>query len=473
MDQGAFGDFSSIGRKYESIRFLGRGSFGTVVLVRIVDSANCVSCCRNAGLLNELRVVKCIDVPPHDEAQHIQALQEIEVLRSLSHPNIIGYFESFLEGARLCIVMEYADGGDLAAAINRRREANQKFYERDAIAIFAQLTLAVQYLHGHRILHRDIKSQNVFLTSVGVVKLGDFGISKVLRASIPCAGTQIGSPYYLPPEIVNNQSYDFKADVWCLGIVLYEILALEVPFSANSIAALAIRICTAEAKPVPALYGYETRSLLAKMLSKSAELRPSLDEIVGLPLIRRAIDARANGSLECTAELVHKTSKEDLHLVPHCTDNKTSDCNSSETRDTFEVLGTVGSRSLQDSRWSVDLAELERLLSSPSPVRKSKGVKSPHTLSLSPAKPLPPQYPPPSQLVHSYSGLSMSLGDLELLPRLHSNAGEEYDGVNRELTRLLGGTALGESDWIKKKSESSMVTCSSMLRNLEKDFGFT
>jgi serine/threonine protein kinase len=275
----------------------------------------------------------------------------------------------------------------------------------------------------------------------------------------------------LTPEIVENQSYDFKADVWCLGIVLYEILALEVPFSANSIAALAIRICTAEAKPVSALYGHETRSLLAKMLSKNAGQRPSMDEIACLPLVRRAIDARTNCT-ECTAETGNKTIKEeeDLQFSPRCDDSRNSDCNSSELRDTFDVHGVsiTGSQSLHGA-WSVDLTEVERLLSSPSPVRKLRG--SPKISSLSPAKPLPPQYPPPTHVGRSLSSLSMSLGDLELHSRFHGYTSEEGDGMNRELSLLLGGTSLGESPMKKKISESS-VTCSYMLRNLEKDFGF-
>jgi serine/threonine protein kinase len=444
------------GQKYEPVRFLGRGSFGTVILARIVEGGGeAASSAQIVGGHADLRVVKQIDVPALDEAHRSQALRETELLKSLSHPNIIGYFESFFEGSYLCIVMEYADRGDLEAAIARRREASQKFPERDAMAVFAQITLAVHYLHERRILHRDLKSQNVFLTSSGVVKLGDFGISKVLRASVQCAGTQIGSPYYLPPEICENQSYDFKADVWCLGVVLYEILALEVPFSAHNIAALVMRICTAEVKPVPALYGHETRNLLAKMLSKSPGQRPSISEIADMPLVRRAVAA-------CSSSFESPVSAKGLCEADGVHNNEIQSPRDSTLGKASSMLGSgpavaPGQPPPLREAWSVDLTELERLLSSPSPMKRPKVTKSPVSTGLTPHKPRAPSYPPLAQVSCS---LSMTLGELGL-----------GDGTNRELTLLLAPTAAAESSPQRRVSESS-VTCSNMLRSLERDFGF-
>jgi len=235
-----------------------------------------------------------VDLPEEEEASRAEVLQEIRVLRGLEHPNIVGYFEAFTEGTTICIAMEYADGGDLAASIVRRRGAGQRFQEREAMAVFAQLTLAVQYLHEERrIMHRDLKSANVFLTSSGAVKLGDFGIAKVLRPSARCAQTRVGSPYYLPPEICESQPYDFKADVWCLGVVFYETLALEVPFVAQNIAALVVRIITAEPQPLPTMYGSDTRALATRLLSKRPNERPLIGEVAALPHVRRSIASLA------------------------------------------------------------------------------------------------------------------------------------------------------------------------------------
>lgn len=266
--------------RYQRLAHLGRGSYATVSLVQRTDAA-CV----------ELRVVKEVDLRA-DARQRVEALREVEVLKSLCHPNVIAYDDAFLADERLCIVMEYADGGDLGAAIARRRSSQHgRYHEREAMAIFVQLAIALQYIHERRILHRDLKSQNVFLTSAGVAKLGDFGIAKVLEESETFADTRIGTPHYLPPEMCSNQPYEFSADVWCLGVVLYEVLALEVPFSAPSMASLVVRICTSEPRPVPSVYSNELRALLGRMLAKSARERPLSAEIVAMPHVRRSIAA--------------------------------------------------------------------------------------------------------------------------------------------------------------------------------------
>jgi NIMA (never in mitosis gene a)-related kinase len=218
-----------------------------------------------------------------------EALKEAEVLRSLSHPNVIGYYDAFCTDSCLCIVMEYANGGDLAAAIARRRDQSQRYHERDAMVVFAQLARALQHVHERRILHRDLKSQNVFLTTGGVVKLGDFGIAKKLTPFESHAHTWVGTPLCVPPEVCDNSPYDFKADVWGLGVVLYEILALECPFQASNLPALAMKICTAEPRPVPSVYSPEVRQLLSKLLAKCPLDRPDSEEIVAMPHVRRAV----------------------------------------------------------------------------------------------------------------------------------------------------------------------------------------
>lgn len=262
--------------QYKRVHILGRGSFATVVLAQLAGSES-------------LRVIKEVDLTRADDKRRADALHEAELLKSLSHPNIIAYHDAHLADARLCIVMEHADAGDLAAAVARRRTASRRHHEREAMAIFVQLAMALDYIHQRRILHRDLKCQNVFLTRVGMVKLGDFGIAKVLEASEDMAETRIGTPYYLPPEMCTSQPYDFRADVWCLGVVLYEVLALEVPFNAPNMASLVMKICNTEPIPVPQVYSSDLRVLLTRMMSKRPEDRPSSADIVALPHVRRGI----------------------------------------------------------------------------------------------------------------------------------------------------------------------------------------
>jgi len=277
------------GGRYKPVSVLGRGSFGTCVLVRLAPAA----AARSA--VGDLRVVKTVDLLRASDddvsGRRSEALREAEVLKSLRHPNIIGYDDAFMADAHLCIVMEYADGGDLAAAIARRREGSQRYHEREAMSIFAQLALALRHVHDLRILHRDVKSQNVFLTSGGVVKLGDFGVAKVLAESELLAATCIGTPQCVPPELCENHPYDFKADVWGLGVILYQLFALECPFNGASFAVLALRICTSEPRPVPTVYSPEARLLLKNLLAKRAEDRPSSIEILAIPHVRRSVAA--------------------------------------------------------------------------------------------------------------------------------------------------------------------------------------
>lgn len=294
--------------RYEKVRILGRGSYGTAVLVRITGGFE-------PGLL---RVIKEVELDRVDEKNRTEALREAEVLKSLSHPNIIAYDEALLVDTRLCIVMEHADGGDLAGAIERRRAESKKYHEREVLAMFSQLALALEYIHSRRILHRDLKSQNVFLTSAGVPKVGDFGIARVLNGSEICAETQIGTPQNLPPEMCDNHPYDFKADIWCLGIILYEMLALEVPFSASSVAALVMKICTAEPAPIPALYSSGVRNLLARLLAKRPEDRPTSAEVTVDPHVLRGTPAalrvpqRNTGpsSISCASSIVSPASSD-------------------------------------------------------------------------------------------------------------------------------------------------------------------
>merc|ERR1712232_1046166 len=112
--------------------------------------------------------------------------------------------------------MEYAAGGDLAGKIQERVPDARLFQESEVVSFLAPLVFALQYIHSSNILHRDLKSANVFLTADGTVKIGDFGIARVLNSSNSMAMTCIGSPSHLPPELCRNEPYDFKADVWCL-----------------------------------------------------------------------------------------------------------------------------------------------------------------------------------------------------------------------------------------------------------------
>merc|ERR1719388_160015 len=133
------------------------------------------------------------------------AANEVKVLSSLKHPYIVAYKDSFIEDGFLNIVMEYADGGDLFTRIQKAKKSMTKFPEQQILRWFTQALLALKFIHDKHILHRDLKSQNFFLMSNGKLKIGDFGIAKVLDNTAACAQTTIGTPYYLSPEICQER----------------------------------------------------------------------------------------------------------------------------------------------------------------------------------------------------------------------------------------------------------------------------
>ena len=183
--------------------------------------------------------------------------------------------------------MDYADGGDLSMKI---KEQNGKlFSENEILNWFTQVCLAIKHIHDRKILHRDIKSQNIFLMKDGRVKLGDFGIAKCLNQTIDKAKTYVGTPYYLSPEIINSQPYDFKSDIWSLGVLLYEVCALKMPFDASNLPQLYIKIITCKYPPLSNKYSKELHLLVKSMLNETSIKRPNIKQILDVPIIKSRI----------------------------------------------------------------------------------------------------------------------------------------------------------------------------------------
>uniref|UniRef100_A0A7S4L130 non-specific serine/threonine protein kinase n=1 Tax=Guillardia theta TaxID=55529 RepID=A0A7S4L130_GUITH len=263
--------------EYEVMKLLGKGSFGSVYCVRRLADRS-------------LHVMKKISIHNMPAKERTATEQEVKVLQRLRHPGIVCYEDSFIHKNRqLCIVMTYCEGGDLATVIEKRRM--RAFPENEVVSWFLQIALALQYMHEEHILHRDLKTQNIFLTRNNIIKLGDFGIAKVLEGTLEMAKTVIGTPYYMSPELFRNQPYSFKSDIWSLGCVLYEIVSLRHAFEARDMNSLVQKILRASYGPIPATVSKELRSLLKNMLSLSPQSRPSVNEILALPFIRKEMGA--------------------------------------------------------------------------------------------------------------------------------------------------------------------------------------
>ncbi|CAK0807393.1 unnamed protein product [Prorocentrum cordatum] len=171
----------------------------------------------------------------------------------------------------LCIVMQYLDGGDLHRVVDGARQLGRQLDEVDIWRWFLQVASALQYLHKERVLHRDVKPANIFLTSAGRhAVLGDLGIAKILPSVEARALTQIGTPAYLAPEVWQGRRYGYAADIYSLGCTVYELAELRMPFTAENRGLLAAQVCRKNSKPIEARLGYspELTRIVQLMLSK-------------------------------------------------------------------------------------------------------------------------------------------------------------------------------------------------------------
>jgi len=254
---------------YEEVKILGRGAFGVAKLVKL-----------KSGGRKSYRVLKQVDLTTQTESQREESHKEVGVLRQLSHRHVIAYYDAFIQSGCLYIVMEFADGGDLSSAIRSHKDEEKPFTEDEAMKIFTQCLLALKFIHAKHILHRDIKSQNIFMMQAGDAKIGDFGIAKVRDSTTAEKGTVIGTPSYLAPEICSDEPYNSKADIWSMGVVLYELLALMQPFVATNVAALVMKIMAAEFPPLPSSIRTEVSEVVKRCLQKNPEERANADDLL-------------------------------------------------------------------------------------------------------------------------------------------------------------------------------------------------
>lgn len=235
--------------------------------------------------------IKVIDVTLLDKSGIDNVLNEVRILSSLSSQYIVEYYEAFIDPSEsfFWIVMEYLGGGDLANTIKMSQQDGIRINEAQIWSYMIQILRGVAELHKLKIVHRDIKPANIFLTDdFRQAKIGDLNVSKVLKQDL--TKTQIGTPYYLAPEIWNKKAYDFRADIFSLGALLYELAALKHPHEARTSHELHQKLMNDTIVRIPFLYSEELNTIIQKCLVKEQMLRPTAEQLLNSRILKQKME---------------------------------------------------------------------------------------------------------------------------------------------------------------------------------------
>ena len=261
---------------FEIMSRLGEGAYSSVYKVKRTSDKK----------IYALKKVRMMNLSQKEKEN---ALNEVRILASINNPNIISYKEAFIDedSHALWIIMQYADDGDLFQKIINHQKKGSWFKEEYIWKIFIMVVRGLKALHDLEIMHRDLKSANVFLNKDNSGLLGDMNVSKVAEKGL--SYTQTGTPYYASPEVWRDEAYDVKSDIWSLGCVLYEMITLKPPFRAENMQGLYKKVLRGNYPKISKQYSTDIQTVVRSLLQVSPKKRPNWSQILSNAIIKKKI----------------------------------------------------------------------------------------------------------------------------------------------------------------------------------------
>jgi len=263
---------------YQLIKKIGQGSYAIVYkATRLKD--------------RKVMAVKIISVAKLDKKQLENALTEVRIICAIKHPNIVRYHDAFVDQKNkdLYLIMEYLGGGDLSGRIGFLQRAKSVLSEKQVWRYSLQILQGLKALHQHKIIHRDIKPGNLFLSDdFQTVKVGDLNTSKIMGDK-KLTNTVIGTPFYLAPEIWKNAKYDYRCDVFSLGCVVYEMASLRPPFKSSSVEELYKLVKRGQYPPLSSKFSKGLKLFVSKCLQTNFKMRPNIKKLMDMEDVKKQL----------------------------------------------------------------------------------------------------------------------------------------------------------------------------------------
>ena len=271
--------------KYDLIEIIGQGMYG-----KVYKALN--------KFENKFYAIKTMNFKNITPKERLNIGTEINLLQELKHPNIVLYKESFIdENQNLNIVTTFCEGGDLYQKIFKSQKTY--FQEKEIINALIQLLLGLSYIHDKKIVHRDIKTKNIFIQNENTLRIGDFGIAKIFNSNKNSKNTNlnkmVGTPLYMAPECFKqNKKYSYKSDIWSLGCCIYEMCNLKHAFEGQFFPAVSIKISEGKRLPLNKIYSKELRNVIDNMLNLNPRNRPTIASLIEKTFLKKYVGEYIN-----------------------------------------------------------------------------------------------------------------------------------------------------------------------------------